>query len=67
MSIFCERLRELRTEKGLSALQLAKQLKVKDSTILRWEKGLRIPSIENLYNIAIFFKVSADYLLGLED
>lgn len=67
MKIFCERLKELRQEKNLSAKQLGKELNVSDSTIIRWENGLRIPSIENLYKIAVYFKVTADYLIGLEN
>lgn len=67
MKIFCERLKDLRTEQNLTTIQLAKELGVGDSTISRWENGLRIPNIDNLYNIALFFKVSADYLIGLEN
>ena len=67
MKIFQQRLKELRLEKQLSLFALAKQLKVSHSTLLRWERGEILPSIEHLYNIAIFFGVSSDYLLGLED
>ena len=67
MEIFCERLKDLRKENNLSTIQLGKILGVGDSTISRWENGLRVPNIDNLYNIATFFKVSADYLIGLED
>lgn len=66
MKIFCERLKDLRKENNLSTMQLAKILGVGDSTISRWENGLRVPNIDNLYNIAIFFNVSSDYLIGLE-
>ncbi len=67
MKIFCERLKELKQEKKLSNEKLAKILNVSSSTISRWENGIIIPSIEHLYNIARYFSVSADYLLGLED
>ena len=67
MKIFCERLKELIEEKGLSANQLAKELNTHHSSILRWESGERVPSIDNLYMLAVYFNVSADYLLGLED
>ena len=60
-------LKELRQEAHLSAKQLGEQLQVSDSTIIRWENSDRVPTIINLYNIALFFKVSADYLIGLED
>jgi len=67
MLVFQERLKELRLENELSAKELGKILGVRDTTILRWEKGIIIPSIEHLYNIAKYFNVSADYLIGLED
>ena len=67
MEKFCDRLKALRLEKGLSAVKLGKALGVGDTTILRWEKGQMSPSIDNLYNICRFFGVSADYLIGLED
>ena len=67
MDIFCERLKELRLEHNLTTVQLAKELGVGDSSISRWENGLRVPSIIHLYRIATYFGVSADYLIGLED
>lgn len=67
MKIFCERLKELRKESKLSTIDLGKILGVSNSTITRWENDNIIPSIEHLYNIAVFFNVSTDYLLGLED
>ncbi len=67
MKVFAERLKELREENGLSQVQLAKQINVSSVAISRWERRERIPNIENLYYIANFFKVSADYLIGLED
>lgn len=67
MKVFCERLKELRVEKGISSKDLGKELKVSSSTIIRWENGVIVPSIDNLYNIAVYFKVSSDYLIGLEN
>lgn len=67
MKVFAERLKELRTERGLSLKQLAKEINVTDIAISRWERQLRLPNIENLTNLAKFFAVSTDYLVGLED
>ena len=67
MKVFCERFKELRKESNLSTLKLGKALGVSNSTITRWENEENIPSIEHLYIIAKFFKVSADYLIGLEN
>lgn len=67
MKGFGERLRELRTEKNLSSVELGKELGVSGPTVIRWENETILPTIEKLYNIAKFFGVSADYLIGLED
>lgn len=67
MKVFCERLRELREERKISLLGLSKVIGVSHSTISRWESGDILPSIEHLYNLAKYFGVSSDYLLGLED
>ena len=64
---FSERLKELREEKELSKQQLAKAIGVSDVAISRWENNLRVPNIINLVNIAKYFDVSADYLIGLSD
>ncbi len=67
MKIFCERLRDLREDAGLSISSLARDLGVSEVAVSRWEREVRIPNIEMLYKIALFFKVSADYLIGLEN
>lgn len=67
MKVFGEKLRELRTEKGISAKKLADTLGVSDSTVIRWENDVISPSIESLCALAKYFNVSADYLLGLDD
>ena len=67
MKIFCERLKELKEEQKISTKKLSEVLNVNRSTIVRWENGDIVPSIDHLYNIATFFGVSADYLIGLED
>ena len=67
MEIFAERLRELRTEKNLSMKQLAKEIKTTDAAVSNWENNINEPKITYLKDIAIFFDVTTDYLLGLED
>ena len=67
MSIFSERLKELRMEKGISMTELAKEIGVSAIAVSRWERGLQTPNIDYAVAIAKFFNVSADYLLGLVD
>ena len=67
MKIFCEKLKELRVENKLTTTELGKALSVSHATISRWENEKMLPDIEDLYNIAIYFKVTPNYLLGFED
>lgn len=60
-------LKELRKEKGLTQKKLALMLDCDQSMIARWEKGECEPTESAIRRTAIFFGVSADYLLGLED
>jgi len=62
-----ERIRELRTEKGLSCVILGKEIGVSDSVIVRWENNKH--DIKGIYlvRLAKFFGVTTDYLLGLEN
>lgn len=36
-------------------------------SISDWTNGKVQPTAENIYTVAVFFNVTADYLLGLED
>ena len=66
-NIFCERLKELRIEKGVGQVELAKALNVSKGIISLWENGLREPKLSNLISMSLFFEISIDYLVGLED
>ena len=64
---FAQKLRELRIEAGYSQEKLAEVFHVGRATIGHWETGLQQPSLEVIADIAKFFNVSTDYLLGLTD
>ena len=64
---FGERLKDLRLEAGLSQFQLAKELDVGKSIISSWELCQNEPKLSNLVTVAKYFKVTTDYLCGLED
>lgn len=66
-NIFCEKLKELRMERGIGQVELAKELNVSKGIISLWENGLREPKLSNLVALAKFFGVSIDYLVGLEN
>lgn len=67
MKIFAERLRDLRVQREMSMKQLAKALNTTDAAISNWENNINEPKITYLRTIAIYFGVTTDYLLGLED
>ena len=63
---FKDNLKYLRNEKGLGQVELAKKLGVSKGIISLWENGLREPNMYSLIDIANFFDVSIDYLVGIE-
>ena len=67
LQVFADRLKELRAESGLSAMQLGKKLGISDAAIIRWENGNHVPSVIGVYKLAVFFNVSMDFLCGLEE
>ena len=62
-----KRIKELREEAGLYQTQLAAQIGVSRKAVEFWEKGINEPKATYIYRLAVFFDVSADYLLGLEN
>lgn len=61
---FGKRLQELRNEKGLGLGDLANKFNKSDSTFSAYENGRRSPNIELVRELADYFNVSIDYLLG---
>lgn len=66
-NVFKTRLKELRQKKELGQTELANALGVSKGIISLWENGLREPSMNNLMQIAKYFNVTTDYLVGLEN
>lgn len=64
---FGNNLKTLRLQDGLTQAQVAQKLGVTKSVISAYETGLRLPSYDILINISKLFRVSTDYLLGLEN
>lgn len=70
---FPQRLKELRESKKISQAALSKELGIPRSSISHYEdekqgqKEIRLPRRERLEQIADFFDVSVDYLLGRTD
>ena len=65
-NVFGNRLKELRQEKEIGQVELAKAIGVSKGVISLWENGLREPGMNSLVLLAKYFSVSIDYLVGLE-
>ncbi|MCL1866425.1 MAG: helix-turn-helix domain-containing protein [Oscillospiraceae bacterium] len=65
--MFPQRLKSVRTEKGIQQKELAQAMGVTQGTIGNWESGIRAPRFDMLERIAEYFSVSTDYLLGREE
>jgi len=63
---FGSKLKELRSQHGMTQKQLATKLGVTKSVVSYYELAERYPSPEILIRIADIFHVSSDYLLGIE-
>lgn len=58
-----ERVRATRVARGLSQDQLANKIQRRQATISAWESGRSIPSIEDLYDLAVIFDIEVHDLL----
>lgn len=67
MSIFGNRLRSLIEDADIEGKDFAKAMHVQPSTVSNWLGGVRFPKDDVLIQIADYFSVSTDYLLGRTD
>ena len=65
--MFTARLKELRKAKNVSQTQLAETLGVSQQAVGKWESGRSSPDPQTVADIAAYFGVTADYLLGCSD
>lgn len=64
---FKENLKQLRLEKNLGQVELAKTIGVSKGVISLWENGLREPKMYSLILLSKFFNVTIDELVRLID
>ena len=67
MSVFGERLKQLRIARNLMQKDVATDLKFSPRTYQSYELGDREANYENIVKLADYFEVSTDYLLGRSD
>lgn len=61
-----DKIKKLRENYGWTQNELAKKLGLTRSSVNAWEMGLSVPSTQYVVELANLFKVSTDYLLGLD-
>lgn len=64
---FCERLKQIRLENHMSQKDVYEELGMSCNGYASYEQGRTEPNIATIIKLCKLFKVSADYLLGLED
>jgi len=67
MSVFSERLIQLRNGRSLSQKEAAREFGIVVRAYQRYEYGEREPQLSTLVRIADFYGVSLDYLAGRSD
>ena len=61
------RLKRLREKHNLSQSQVAKRLGITRAAISSYENNISLPSVNVLAELALLYRVSTDYLLGLDN
>ena len=64
---FGNRLRKLRNQNGLSQKEVAIAISVSVNAISQYETNKRFPEPDVLVHLCKYYKISADYLLGLTE
>ena len=67
MKEYYEIIRELREDRDLSQQQIAEVLGTTQQVYSRYEKGINEIPVRHIITLCKFYKVSADYILGLTD
>jgi len=67
MDIFMERLYDLQVGNGYKQEDIARALNLTASSYGYYERGENEPSLDTLHQVAVFYQVSLDYLLGVID
>lgn len=67
MRIYCERIKDLRKDNGLTLVELSEKTNIPITTLSRLESGRTDIKGDQLIALSNFYKISTDYILGLED
>ena len=64
--VIAKNIATLRTEEGITQLELAERLNYSDKAVSKWERGESVPDVTVLLEIANMFGVTLDYLVQSE-
>ena len=62
-----EKLVELRTSKGVTQEDVAQSLSISNKTVSKWENGASMPDLSMVVELAKYYGVTTDTLLGLSE
>ena len=62
-----QKLVELRTSKGVTQEDVAQSLSISNKTISKWENGASVPELSMVVELAKYYGVTTDTLLGLSE
>lgn len=65
--MIADKIKMLREKRGITQAELAKQLGLTRAGVNAWEMGISVPSTQYVVELALFFKVSTDYLLDMKE
>lgn len=63
---YCKRLKDLRLSNGYTQQQIAFILHIRQEQYSKYESGKRELPIKHLISLCCLYRVSADYILGIE-
>ena len=65
--MIADKIKRLREQNGYTQTELAKKLGITRSGVNAWEMGISIPSTQYIVELSAIFKVSTDFLLGINE
>ena len=63
-NILSSKLKKIRKELGFTQEEISNEIKISRSALANYERGVREPDIDTLIEIADFYNISIDWLLG---
>lgn len=65
--MYFKRLRDFREDNDLTQAQIGEYLGINQTVYSRYERGFQTIPLEHLIKLAVLYKTSTDYLLGISN